>query len=95
MGGYVNVTLLYLGVFPTAIAYACWFEAGTKLKPTLLAIIFNLSVVFTIINSYIFLDEKLSLFSWIGMGIILSAIAFMVMNKKEQKLIDISVCKQN
>ncbi|MEJ2045328.1 MAG: DMT family transporter [Reinekea sp.] len=71
--------LLYLGVFPTAIAYSCWYEAGTLLKPTLLAILFNLSVVFTTLNAYLFLGEKLSLLSCLGISIILGAITWMAL----------------
>jgi drug/metabolite transporter (DMT)-like permease len=76
------IPLLYLGIFPTAIAYIFWFEAGITLKPTLLAIIFNLSIVFTVINSYIFLSEKLTYVSFIGIGIVIGAIILMAIQKE-------------
>lgn len=74
--------LLYLGIFPTATAFALWFFAGRSLPATHLAVIFNLSVVFTTIFSWFFLDEVLNLIQAIGILIVLSTIY--LSNNKEK-----------
>ena len=51
--------LILLGVFPTAFAYLFWYEAASKMSTISAALIFNLSIVFTIINAYFFLGEKI------------------------------------
>ncbi|MCD6522127.1 MAG: DMT family transporter [Candidatus Diapherotrites archaeon] len=53
------VLLLTLGIFPTAVLYLCYYEAMNKLSAISAALIFNLSVVFTMINSSLFLSERI------------------------------------
>ena len=51
--------IILLGVFPTAIAYLLWYEAVARVSTISAALIFNLSIVFTFINAYIFLGEEI------------------------------------
>lgn len=53
------IFIILLGVFPTAIAYLLWYEAVARVSTISAALIFNLSIVFTFINAYIFLGEKI------------------------------------
>ena len=71
----------YLGVFPTAISYGLWFQASYSLRSSQLAIMFNLAVVFTAINSYIFLDESHNILSVVGVVLILTSITIVSKSK--------------
>ena len=67
--------ILYLSVFPTAIAYFAWSEALTKIKLSLLNITQYLTPVFTIILAWILLDESMSILSIIGACMVLGGVA--------------------
>lgn len=69
------LVILYLAVFPTALAYFAWSEALTKIKLSLLNITQYLTPVFTIILAWILLDESMSLMSIIGACMVLCGVA--------------------
>ncbi len=69
------LVILYLAVFPTALAYFAWSEALTKIKLSLLNITQYLTPVFTIILAWILLDESMSLLSIIGACMVLGGVA--------------------
>ena len=52
--------LVALGVFPTAVAYYLWYEAAARVSAVSASLLFTLSVVFTLVNAYLFLGEALS-----------------------------------
>ena len=52
--------LVLLGVFPTAVAYYLWYEAASQVSTVSAALLFTLSVIFTIINAHLFLGEALT-----------------------------------
>lgn len=67
--------ILYLSVFPTAVAYFAWSEALTKIKLSLLNIMQYLTPVFTIILAWILLGESMSLLNIIGACMVLGGVA--------------------
>lgn len=69
------MVILYLSIFPTAIAYFAWSEALTKIKLSLLNITQYLTPVFTIILAWILLDESMSLLSITGACMVLGGVA--------------------
>jgi len=69
------MVILYLSIFPTAIAYFAWSEALTKIKLSLLNITQYLTPVFTIILAWILLNESMSLLSVIGACMVLGGVA--------------------
>ena len=68
------INLVLLGIFPTALAYALWYEAAARMSTVSAALIFNLSIVFTMINANIFLGESVTVFMFIGAVFIISGI---------------------
>ncbi len=66
--------LLYLAVFPTAVAFLGWFKGMELLTWTLLNIIQCLTPVFTIIVAWIFLHESLDLLKGIGAILVVGGI---------------------
>ncbi len=52
--------LLFLGIFPTGIAYVLWFEAVHRMSTVSAVLMSNLAIVFTVINERIFLQETLT-----------------------------------
>ena len=52
---------MYLGIFPSAVAYIIWFMALDKTPVSRAAIFFYLSPVFTVVIGYFWLDEIPSL----------------------------------
>jgi len=77
--------LLLLGIFPTALAYFFWFEAAARISTIAVALIFNLSIVFTFINAHIFLDETLGPGMLIGALLIVFGITITKLEKKPDK----------
>ncbi|MBU8901101.1 MAG: DMT family transporter [Victivallales bacterium] len=69
------MVIIYLSIFPTAIAYFAWSEALTKIKLSLLNITQYLTPVFTIILAWILLDESMSLLSIVGACMVLGGVA--------------------
>ena len=71
------VLLVLLGVFPTAAAYYLWYEAAARVPTVSAALLFTLSIIFTLLNAHIFLGEILTSDMIVGavlivLGVILS-----------------------
>ena len=64
--------LILLGVFPTAIAYYLWYEAASQVSTVSAALLFTLSVVFTLVNAHLFLGEALTTNMIIGAALIVA-----------------------
>ncbi len=69
------MVILYLSIFPTAIAYFAWSEAMTKIKLSLLNITQYLTPVFTIILAWILLGESMSALNIVGACMVLLGVA--------------------
>lgn len=68
------IFLVLLGVFPTAVAYFLWYEAVARVSTISAALLFNLSIVFTFINAYVFLGEEMLASMIIGAALIVIGI---------------------
>ncbi len=66
--------LVLLGVFPTAIAYYLWYEAAAKVSTVSASLMFAMSVVFTFVNSAIFLGTPITLLAIVGAVLIVGAV---------------------
>ncbi len=67
----VNLIIIYLGVFPAAIAYMLWSYSLSKVKKTIYTTSFlYLSPFISIVLAYFWLNETVSMVSFIG-GIII------------------------
>lgn len=66
--------LVFLAVFPTAIGYFLWYEAMAGVSTVTAALLFVLSVVFTFINSAVFLGENLTSGMMIGGALVVAAV---------------------
>jgi drug/metabolite transporter (DMT)-like permease len=80
-GTHIWWVILYLAVFPTAVAYFAWSEATTKIKLSLLNITQYLTPVFTIILAWILLGESMSLIRIIGACMVLGGVAMTAKEK--------------
>ena len=74
------LTIIYLGLFPTAIAFQLRFHIISKAGPIFLSYVAYLIPAFGILWGYIFLKEKIS-FS-IAVGVILILIGVFISQKK-------------
>jgi drug/metabolite transporter (DMT)-like permease len=54
------VLLIVLGIFPTAIAYALWYEAAAHTSTVVASLMFAMTVIFTFANAATFLGEKIT-----------------------------------
>jgi len=68
------ISLMYLGFFPTAIAFLIRFHIISKAGPTYLSFVSYLIPVFAIFWGFIFLSENISIYSLIGLFFILSGV---------------------
>ena len=78
-------TIIYLGLFPTAIAFHLRFYIISKAGPIFLSYVAYLIPAFAIIWGYIFLKEKIT-FS-IGIGVILILLGVFISQKKSKNLV--------
>ncbi|MCM8806838.1 MAG: DMT family transporter [Candidatus Omnitrophica bacterium] len=65
---------LYLGIIPTGIGFTLWFKALNNLKPSSLASFQYLTPIFTLILSFLFLKEKITFSTILGMILIFFSI---------------------
>lgn len=80
------ILLLILGVFHTGIAYILYFGPMEVLTSQELAIFSYFEPVVAVILSYFVLKEELSIFGWIGGGLILvSTFVYELINERGKK----------
>jgi drug/metabolite transporter (DMT)-like permease len=79
------MAIIYLGLFPTAIAFQLRFHIISKAGPIFLSYVAYLIPVFAIIWGYIFLNEKINL--EIMLGVILILLGVFISQKKPSKII--------
>ena len=64
-------SLIYLGIFPTAIAFVLRFHIISKAGPIFLSYVAYLIPAFAIFWGYVFLKETITLDTFIGVTLIL------------------------
>ena len=69
--------VLYMGLFPTGLAFYCWNEAVARLELGVLTMIQFLTPVFTLVLARAVLGEEITLFKALGMLLVLGALAVM------------------
>jgi drug/metabolite transporter (DMT)-like permease len=80
-GGKVEVTaatvaaMLYLGVFPSLVGYVFWNRAVAEVGPAVSGVFMHLMPPFGGILAWIFLDERIYLYHFAGIALILAGIA--------------------
>jgi len=67
--------ILYMAIFPTALAFFAWYEALRLIDLSLLNVMQYLTPAFTIVLAWCLLGERMHLFSILGVGIILAGVA--------------------
>ena len=77
------IAIIYLGFFPTAIAFQLRFHIISKAGPIFLSYVAYLIPVFAIIWGYIFLKEKINL--EIMFGVVLILLGVFISQKKSSK----------
>lgn len=77
------VFLILLGVLPTAMAYYLWYEAAARVSTLTATLMFAASVVFTFINSALFLGATITPLAVVGAVLIVAAIFMTTMKKAE------------
>lgn len=75
--------LIFLGVLATALAYYFWYEAAARLSTLTATLLFALSVVFTIVNAALFLNEPIGLSEVVGASMIVFGILLTTRTKAE------------
>lgn len=68
------VFLILLGILPTALAYYLWYEAAARVSTLTATLLFAASVVFTFINSAVFLGATITPLAMVGAALIVAAI---------------------
>lgn len=76
--------LVLLGVLPTALAYYLWYEAAARVSTLTATLLFAASVVFTFINSAMFLGATITPPAIVGAVLIVGAIFLTSMKKSEK-----------
>ncbi len=76
------IFLILLGVLPTAMAYYLWYEAAVRVSTLTATLMFAASVVFTFINSALFLGAAITPIAALGAILIVAAV-FLTTKKQE------------
>ncbi len=76
------VFLLLLGVLPTALAYYLWYEAAARVSTLTATLMFAASVVFTFINSALFLGAAITPIAALGAVLIVAAVFLTTKSQK-------------
>jgi len=66
--------LFFLAVFPTVVSYTLWFKSLDEISVISAVLVVNLSIVFTMINSWLFLGEEFSELFLLGAFLILAGL---------------------
>ena len=80
-GGHVEATagsllaILYIGTFPSFIAYIFWNRGVAQVGSQVAGIFMHLMPAFGVVLAWLFLGERLYLFHWLGIALILAGIA--------------------
>lgn len=83
----VNITAIYIGVFPTAIAYLTWAYALSQSKASSISTVLYLEPVIAIIVAWIWLSELPKSISIIGGIIAISSVILVNFYGKNQQTI--------
>jgi len=78
------LSIIYLGLFPTAIAFQLRFHIISKAGPIFLSYVAYLIPVFAIIWGYIFLGEVINITTFVGVIFILAGV-FLSQKKSMKK----------
>lgn len=68
------MAVMYLALFPTAIAFFAWYEAMRLIKLSLLNVMQYLTPAFTILLAWAFLSERITLWQLAGIGVVMLGI---------------------
>lgn len=74
--------LLYIGIFPSALALLFWYRAVAEVGPSKASIFFNLVPVFTTVLAIIFLGESFTLIHLFGTIFVLLGVYLSTKNEK-------------
>ena len=78
------ITILYLGIIPNALGYACWYAALKYLRPGELGSFGYVSIVLTFLLAYCFLGEKITLPFGVCLTMILLGTCMMLKNHRNE-----------
>jgi drug/metabolite transporter (DMT)-like permease len=79
-GGHVEITwatlaaMAYVGTFPSFIGYIFWNRGVAEVGPNVAGIFMHLMPAFGVLLAWLFLGERLYLFHWVGIALILAGI---------------------
>lgn len=88
LGGHVELTpatvaaILYVGTFPSFVAYIFWNRGVAEVGPQVAGIFMHLMPAFGVVLAWLFLGERLYLFHWVGIALILAGIALATRGEK-------------
>ena len=67
--------MFYVGVFPSFVGYVFWNRGVAEVGPQVAGIFMHLMPAFGVVLAWLFLGERLYLFHWAGIALILAGIA--------------------
>jgi drug/metabolite transporter (DMT)-like permease len=73
--------ILYLAVFPTAVAFFAWYEAMDKIELSLLNVMQYLTPVFTVALAWMLLGESFNLLNALGMIFVVGGVLLTSKNR--------------
>lgn len=68
------LVILYLAIFPTAVAFVAWYEAMRRIPLALLNVMQYLTPPGALLLAWWLLDERIAMASWFGMALIMAGV---------------------
>lgn len=81
LGGHVEFTpatmgaMLFVGIFPSFVGYVFWNRGVAEVGPNVAGIFVHLMPAFGAFLGWLFLDERVQLYHFVGIGLILAGVA--------------------
>ncbi len=67
--------MLYVGIFPSFVGYIFWNRGVAEVGPNVAGIFVHLMPAFGALLAWLFLDERIELYHFVGIGLILAGVA--------------------
>ena len=78
------LSILWLGVGPTAVATICYFQLISSAGPTFMSIVNYLSPCIAVILGVVLLDEEPGVYAYAGLALILAGIAISQLGRRQR-----------
>ena len=79
------LTILYLAIFPTALAFVAWYEAMRRIPLAVLNVMQYLTPPCTLLLAWLLLGEHITLAGWLGIALIVVGVVLVSAGERRRR----------